>query len=157
MNIEITNETKNPLLGRKEAEFQLMGKVTPSRKELKSELAKALKAKEELIVVDMVDQKSGSNLTTGRAKVYEDEETMSKVELGYHEKRGVKGKKEEAPAAPAEAPKEEKPEEAPKGEAEDVSKTEMEEVEGALEEEVDEEVEEPEEEKEAEKAKEESE
>ncbi len=118
MKLEITNETKNPLLGRKEVTFQVVEKITPSRADLKSELVKALKTKEELIVIDLVDQKTGTNLTTGTVKVYENEAALKKVALEYKSKRGVKEKKEEAPApAPAEAPVEEAKEEAPVEEA----------------------------------------
>jgi ribosomal protein S24E len=118
MKLEITNETKNPLLGRKEVTFQVVEKITPSRADLKSELVKALKTKEELIVIDLVDQKTGTNLTTGTAKVYENEAALKKVALKYKNKRGVKEKKEEAPAAaPAKAPVEEAKEEAPAEEA----------------------------------------
>jgi len=113
MSIEITSENKNPLLGRKEVEFQLVSKITPTRSGLKAELAKALKAKEELIVIDIVDQKTGSNLTTGKAKVYEKEDVMAKVDLAYRSKRGVKEQKEAPAPAPAEAPADKTKEEAP--------------------------------------------
>jgi len=127
MNLEIANQKKNPLLGRREVEFQIEGKPTPSRAQIKLELVKKLKAKEDLIVIDLVDQKTGYNTISGRAKVYDKEDVMNKVELDYRSKRGVK-KKEEAPAAtpteaaaPAEGGKlaeppaaEEKAEEAPK-------------------------------------------
>jgi ribosomal protein S24E len=46
MKVEISKETKNPVLGRKEIDFQVVSRVTPPRKELKAELAKALKSKE---------------------------------------------------------------------------------------------------------------
>ena len=114
MKVEIISDEKNPLLGRREAEFQLVESVTPSRHELKAELAKVLKAKEELIVIDVVDQKTGSNLTTGRVKIYETGDIKQKVDLDYKDKRGVKEKKEEA--APAEVPTEEPKEETPKEE-----------------------------------------
>jgi len=119
MKLEIANETKNPLLGRKEVDFQVVEKVTPSRADLKAALAKSLKTKEDLIVIDLVDQKTGTNLTTGKAKIYENAEIMKKVDLEYRNKRGVKEKKEEktpaaeAPAAPTEAPAEAPKEDAP--------------------------------------------
>ena len=125
MNLEIANQKKNLLLGRREIEFQIEGKPTPSRAQIKLELAKKLKAKEQLIVIDLVDQKTGYNIISGRAKVYDSEGVMSKVELDYRSKRGVKEKKEGAPpvrteaVAPAEAekPAENPAEEAPAEEA----------------------------------------
>jgi len=106
MTIEITNEKKNPLLGRKEVGFSLTSKITPSREAIKAELSKVLKTKEEFVVIDLVDQKTGSNVTTGKAKVYENSEVMAKVELEYKSKRGVKEKKEESAPTPEPAPTE---------------------------------------------------
>jgi ribosomal protein S24E len=103
MKIEIASEAKNSFLGRKEITFQTIGKPTPSREALKAELSKLIKANEQLIVIDLVDQKTGSNLVIGKAKVYDNEEVMKKVELDYRNKRGVKEKKEEAPAEAAKA------------------------------------------------------
>ncbi len=105
MKIEITKDAKNPLLKRREVEFRIESKITPSRAETKSELAKALKANEALLVVDLIDQKMGSNVTTGRAKVYEDADALKAIELSYKLQRGVKKKEGEAAAKPAEAPK----------------------------------------------------
>jgi ribosomal protein S24E len=106
MKVEITSETKNPLLSRTEVEFSLVQKVTPSRAILKGEVAKAAKGKVELTVIDIVDQKTGSNLITGKAKIYDNEKSMKKLNLEYKNKRGVVEKKEEA-TAPAEAAKSE--------------------------------------------------
>ena len=118
MSVEIISDKKNPLLQRREVEFTASGKTTPSRKELKAELAKALKANEKLIVIDFIDQKMGTNINTGKVKVYDSEEALKKISLGYKTKRDIKEKKEgDAPAEKAEKPKAEVPKtEAPKAE-----------------------------------------
>jgi len=103
--IEITSDKKNVLLGRRELEFSLPGKLTPSRKETRAELAKQLGVKENLIVIDSIVQRTGSNITLGRAKVYNSEEVMKDVILGYKTTRGEKKKENEATApTPAKAP-----------------------------------------------------
>jgi ribosomal protein S24E len=130
MKIEITNEVKNSLLNRKEVEFQVVEKITPSRESLQKEIAKAAKGKPELVVIDMVGQRSGSNLTVGRAKVYDNDKVMAEVELAYRQKRGVKEKPEgeesteEAPAEKKEEPKEEAPAQEPKEETKEETKEE---------------------------------
>lgn len=114
MSVEITSDTKNPLLQRREIEFTASGKTTPSRKELKAELAKVLKADEKLIVIDFIDQKMGTNINTGKVKVYDNEGVLKKISLGYKTQRDT-GEKKKAGTAPAE--KAEKPKvEAPKAE-----------------------------------------
>ena len=99
MNIHLVKETKNPLLGRKTAEFQIEAKITPSRKEVAPAIAKALKVDEKLIVLDKVDQKTGTNVTIAVAKVYDNEEILRRVDLGYKQERGLP-KKEGDAAAP---------------------------------------------------------
>ena len=100
MNIHLVKETKNPLLGRKSVEFQIEAKITPSRKDVAAALAKALKVDEKLIVLDKVDQKTGTNVTIAFAKVYDNEELLKRVDLGYKQERGVPKKEGEAAAAP---------------------------------------------------------
>jgi ribosomal protein S24E len=102
--IEITSDKKNKLLGRRELEFSLPGKLTPSRKETKADLAKQLGVPESKIVIDSIVQRTGSNITLGKAKVYETEDAVKKISLGYKSARGEK-KKEAAAAAPAPAEK----------------------------------------------------
>lgn len=103
MAIEITNDRRNVLLGRRELEFTLPGKLTPSRKDTKTELAKTLNVNENLIVIDKIEQRTGSNLTLGTAKIYGSEDVMKKVSHSYKTTRGIK-KKEEG-VAPVEAAK----------------------------------------------------
>jgi len=100
MAIEITSDKKNVILSRRELEFILPGKLTPSRKETKTELAKKLNVHENLIVIDKIEQRTGSQLTLGTAKVYSSEEQMKRLSLEHKNTRGVK-KAAEGEAAPA--------------------------------------------------------
>ncbi|MBN2517855.1 MAG: 30S ribosomal protein S24e [Candidatus Altiarchaeota archaeon] len=122
MKIELTEDRKNPLLDRREVRFRVESDITPPRAVMKSELAKSLKANEELLVLDNLRQISGGKVSEGYTKVYDSPEALKRIELGYKLSRGAK-KKAEAPeepkaAAGAEAaPKESKtPEGQPKTE-----------------------------------------
>ncbi len=95
MELEIVSKEENPLLGRREIEFALTNPTTPSRKEIRSELAKRLKTKEGSVIINKIGQQSGSNQTVGRAKAYDDEKAMGRIELTYRSKRGVKEAKNE--------------------------------------------------------------
>ena len=130
MKLEITDAKENPLLDRKELEFRIEGRTTPSRKEVKGLLASETKSNAELLVIDRMVQLSGQHVVVGQAKVYKTEEALKSTALAHKLKRGVKeAKAEEGGEAPAEKPAEaapapaeaetEKPaEEAPKEEAE---------------------------------------
>jgi small subunit ribosomal protein S24e len=91
--------------------------ATPSRAQLKNQLATKLKTKEELIVVNKVNTAFGKSLAVVKAHVYKNEADMKKMEGKPALKRNAKKeeKKEEKPAeaAPAAPPAEEKKEEAP--------------------------------------------
>lgn len=103
MNVEITQEKKNPLFERTEVEFRLTNKTTPSRMQIKEALSKKLKANKALLVIDIIDQKTGSNEIVGKAKVYADKKILSEVELDYRLKRGAKQEEEAEAKAKAEA------------------------------------------------------
>ena len=133
MNIKITNDEKNPLFKRREITAKLgYDNKTPSRQDIRKEIAKKLGAKEELVVVKRIKPDFGTPAANLEFNVYDDEKTMKEVEEEYmvkrHAPKGKKGAKAEpapAPAAPAadptekkegEAPVEEKNEEKPKEE-----------------------------------------
>jgi ribosomal protein S24E len=108
--IEITSDRKNKLLCRRELEFSLPGKLTPSRTETKAALAKQLGVPEGKIVIDSIVQRTGSNITLGKAKIYDSEDAMKKLSFEYKAVRGEKKKEPEAAAKPAEKPAEKPPE-----------------------------------------------
>lgn len=75
--MEIIQNTENKLLGRKEVLATMSNeKGTPKRLEIKKELAKVLKVKEDLVVVNKVTHKYGSSNLNIRAKVYDDEKSF---------------------------------------------------------------------------------
>lgn len=118
MKIQILEQKKNPLLKREELSVSIEhpGKATPSRREILPELAKVLKSKEELLIIDKIFSVYGRNVSEARILAYKNKNEIPKEKLEKMKGRMMEKKK----AAPAEAPApaEGKPEEAPKeGEA----------------------------------------
>jgi len=110
MEINITEEKDNPLLKRLELKAIVgFSGPTPSRKEIRKELAAKKEVNSELIIIDAINQQFGKNEVKVIAKIYKDAESM-KIEPSYKSKRGEpkEAKTEEAKPA-AEKPKEEKP------------------------------------------------
>ncbi|MEM3700344.1 MAG: 30S ribosomal protein S24e [Candidatus Bathyarchaeia archaeon] len=100
MDIKIISDKKNPLLKRREVEFQVehtqMGS-TPHRLEVRKALASALKANIDLVVIKKFETKTGTNTAIGMANVYDSAEQLKLIEPEYIIKRNF----------PAEKPKEE--------------------------------------------------
>ena len=112
--MEIIERKPTELLNRENivARVEFEG-ATPSRAQLKNQLATKLKAKEELIVVRKINTAFGKSLAIVKAHIYKNEADMKKIEGKSALKRNAKKveKKEEAPAAaPAEKPVEKKEE-----------------------------------------------
>lgn len=116
--MKILEKQEAPLLNRIEviAEFEHIGKSTPSKDSIKKEIASDLKTKEELIVVKHAFTKYGYGITKVFANVYKNEKDLRDIEIV--KKKGKKGAKE--------APKQEAPKAEPKKEEvkEDVKKEE---------------------------------
>ncbi len=132
MKIDKISEKTNPL--RKRKEYWLLadhaGKGTPSRHGLISEVAKALGAKEEAMVLDKVFSERGAAKSKVKVHVYSDKKDVPKEKLARHERKvkafleknsakEAEKKEAEAAAAPAEEKIEEPPaeEKAEEGEA----------------------------------------
>lgn len=116
MKVEILEQKKNPLLKREEVSVSLEhpGKATPSRKEILPELAKALKSREDLLIIDKIFSVPGKNISEARVLAYKKKDEIPKNKLEKMKGRMAPSKKPAAPA-PAEAPKEgEKPPEGAK-------------------------------------------
>lgn len=113
--MEIIQNTENKLLGRKEIVAKMENeKGTPKRAEIKKAIAKALKAKEELITVNKVTHQFGNSNITIRAKVYDDEKSFKTNARPHMVKRNhvevvEEPAEEAAPAPAAEETKEEAP------------------------------------------------
>jgi ribosomal protein S24E len=105
MDFKITKDETKPLLKRREVCARLgYDARTPSRNDVRKELAKKLNAKEELVLIKKITPQAGTQAANIEADVYDDEATMNAVELGHVLKRhgiGVEKKEE----ATAEAPK----------------------------------------------------
>ena len=83
LKIKIISEKSNPLLKRKEINFELNHSEegqTSSRLEVKEKLADELKAKPDLVFVEKVETKTGTTIARGEANVYESAEQAKLVE-----------------------------------------------------------------------------
>ncbi|MGB9778093.1 MAG: 30S ribosomal protein S24e [Candidatus Bathyarchaeales archaeon] len=101
MDVKIISDKKNPLLKRREVEFQvehMQTGSTPPRLEVRKALASALKANMDLVVIKKFETKTGTNTALGMANVYDSAEQLKLIEPEYIIKRNF----------PAEKPKEEK-------------------------------------------------
>ncbi len=122
MKLEITYEKENPLFKRKEiVAYASDIKHTPSKDEVKKEIASKTKAKEDSISIEQIFQLFGGSKAKVKAKIYADKETLTKTEKILKQKvlkaeaekaaAEKKAAKEAAAQAQqqAEAPKEEAP------------------------------------------------
>jgi small subunit ribosomal protein S24e len=100
MEIKIISEKENPLLKRKEVNFQVEHSQTgntPSRLEVRKAVATALKKDADLVFVKKMETKTGTRTAVGLANVYDSVEQAKLIEPEYIVKRNV----------PPEKPKEE--------------------------------------------------
>lgn len=83
MDVEITKEKENQLLGRKEVHFRLKHEAegaSPSREAARNALIKALRCSPNLLVIDKMRTEFGKKEAVGYAKVYESEERLKEIE-----------------------------------------------------------------------------
>ena len=127
MELQIIQNTDNSLLERQELQLRIAhdSAATPKRMEVRKEVAKQMKAKAELVIIDHLRNRYGRSETTGYAKVYADMPSLKATEtrpiLARHGLAGdvapaAKGEKEKPAAkakgkekAPAEADAETEP------------------------------------------------
>lgn len=136
MEIKILKDTQNPLLERREVEFQVIhaGKPTPEKHGVAEKLSAKLNAKLDLMIIENYTTSFGMNISEGKCHVYANEAAMIRAEptklmtpkkrIGFVEKKKEEAPEEavptpEAPKEAAQPPKEEKPKavEAPKEQA----------------------------------------
>lgn len=100
MDLRIVSQKENPLLKRKEVQFQVnhgpKGK-TPARIDVKRSLASALQTSEQLVFVKRMKTLTGTSTAVGFATAYETAEQAKLIEPAYIIKRN----------SPPEKPKEE--------------------------------------------------
>ena len=119
MELEITENTSNPLLDRQEVQIVIKhdSDATPKRNQDIKSLSDQLKTEKELIIIDHLKNKYGKTETQGYAKVYANKDAMNLIEtkpsLDRHKNIGEAPKKEKvAETAPEETNEEEVSEEA---------------------------------------------
>jgi ribosomal protein S24E len=110
MKIKITSQKQNPLLKRKEITFEAEHKETrgtPSRLEVREELASKLKKDAELVYIKKIETRTGTMTAAGEATAYDSVEQAKLVEPEHvifrntrpeepeGEKREEKGEKKE--------------------------------------------------------------
>lgn len=93
MDIKIISKVENKVLDRIEVDFSLgYGGGSPSREEIRKELAGKLDVDEKLLVLDIFRQSAGKASGNGYAKVYKSKEAMEKVERKHILKRNFEKK-----------------------------------------------------------------
>jgi small subunit ribosomal protein S24e len=96
MEFEVTRDTRNELLKRREVDFELRFEgPTPSRMQVTGKLAALMNVGENTIVLDTMKTRFGIMELTGSARIYDNEEDRNKVERGYLLARGIPKPKEE--------------------------------------------------------------
>lgn len=122
MKLNIVEDKENPLLNRREIEFEVEheGSATPKKLEVSEMLAAKLNANTKLMIVRFYTQ-FGSNVSRGSCMVYKDSAAMERAEPTklLNEKKRL-GKAPEAKPEEKEEPK--KAEEKPAGETGETEK-----------------------------------
>ncbi|MEM5794604.1 MAG: hypothetical protein QXS48_05120 [Candidatus Aenigmatarchaeota archaeon] len=94
MELEILEERENPFFERKELKVRIIHEKapTPSKQELKKELASKYSVPEEHVVLDYILSKKGLNEAIAKAKIYKE---APKIKEKISEKKEVKEEKKE--------------------------------------------------------------
>lgn len=98
MKINITSEKENPLLKRREVNFEAIHKQagsTPTRQEVRKALAGVLNVAPEMVFLKKLETKTGTQLADGLANIYESENQARRIESEYIVKRNKPPKTEE--------------------------------------------------------------
>ena len=103
--MKVVKDEKSFVLPRREiiVEIPHTDKPTPSEEQVKDELIKKFKCKKELIIIKGINTKYGSSDAVVEAFIYDDEDSMKKIERIKEKKE----EKKEEPKPAGEAPKEE--------------------------------------------------
>ncbi len=114
MELEINQKKNNPLFKRTEVYFTITheNEKTTNRKIIQNELATALNAKKDSIIVERIDSSFGLQQTKGYAKVYASKKDAEAIERKHQLKRnnisqspkGKEEKQEKTEEASAEKP-----------------------------------------------------
>lgn len=103
MKLKITSKEKNPLIKRTEVKFNIEHAQTggtPSRAEIRTQLAAQLNTKLELVYVKHIETKTGTMVAIGEANAYDSAEQAKLVEPKHIITRNAVPEKPAEPAAP---------------------------------------------------------
>jgi ribosomal protein S24E len=106
MDLRILEQRPNPLLHRVEYQFSVTHPeaATPTRDEIRTELAKAAKVPKDRVIIGRVRAKFGTAESIGEGSAYETKEAIEVVVPDHIQIRhGLKEKKVKGAAAPAAA------------------------------------------------------
>lgn len=95
LKIEVVSAKPNPLLGRRDVRFVVQQPITPSRKQVREELASTLKVDLTKVYVVSLGVQTGSQKTQGEAHVYDSEAQAMLVEMTHIVERNKGTKKVE--------------------------------------------------------------
>ncbi len=108
LKTDLTSTKDNPLLGRREINFEIKEQSTPSRAEVRRDIAVIMKTDLDKVWVRQIETKTGTHTTVGLVHVYDDAAKALQVEPEHIIKRNqapVPAIKEDvAPAAEEEKP-----------------------------------------------------
>jgi ribosomal protein S24E len=112
VKLELTSTKLNKVVGRKELAFKIDEASTPSRADVRRDIAVLMRTELDNVYVRELKTKAGTRMITGVAHVYNDAVTALAVEPKYiiirnKGKEAVKAEEKLAAASPA-APEEEK-------------------------------------------------
>jgi len=119
MEIKIINKKEEPLLSRTKVEAEIaFEKATPSRAEIKSQVAKDAGKDEKLVVVKSIYTTYGLKKVKNVSYIYENENSLKRIEVEKKKKTGKKEEKSEAGEKPQGQAKKEEVKEPKKDEKE---------------------------------------
>lgn len=100
MKTEILKQKDNQLLGRKELWISVehIGKATPSRVDILSEIAKIVKSKKECVIVEKIFTQTGKGVSKVKVFIYSKKGDIPKEKVEKMKRRmkiGGKGEKKE--------------------------------------------------------------
>ena len=103
MDVEIIEESNNPMLHRTDVTFELThDEATPSRLQVRDSLAAMLNKDANEVVIRTLDTKFGMRKTVGIAKVYESADDAAAVESDHMLERNKIGVESDADEGEAE-------------------------------------------------------
>lgn len=102
MKLELTSTRINKVVGRKELSFKIDEASTPSRADVRRDIAVLMRTEPDNVYVRELNTKTGTRIVTGLAHVYNDAATALTVEPKHIVTRN-KGKEAAKAEKPAEA------------------------------------------------------